>query len=92
MPVAPSPGEIFDRAVEEGKRRLDQSLLELAATSFIAGFTVVFGIVTLGIVHTLVEPHSGELAQIAGALGFGLFAYVFAIVGVLPAGTPKNPT
>lgn len=39
----PSPAEIFDRAAEEGERRLDQSRLELAATSFIAGFTIVFG-------------------------------------------------
>lgn len=39
-----------------GERRLDRSLLELAATSFIAGFTVVFGIIAPGPVHALVEP------------------------------------
>lgn len=46
--IAPDPAEIFHRAVEEGERRLDQSLLEPVSTSFIAGFTIVFGIVALG--------------------------------------------
>ncbi|WP_254544520.1 formate/nitrite transporter family protein [Halomarina pelagica] len=77
---APSPGEIFDRAVEEGTRRLDQSLLELISTSFIAGFTIVFGIVALGIVEALVEPQFGEVAKIAGALAFGV-GLVFVVVG-----------
>ena len=77
---APSPAEVFDRAVEEGNRRLDQSTLELVSTSFIAGFTVVFGIVALGVVEALVEPRFGELARIAGALAFGL-GLVFLVVG-----------
>ncbi|WP_207591669.1 formate/nitrite transporter family protein [Halomontanus rarus] len=80
MSGAPTPTEIFDRTVEEGERRLDQSTLELASTSFIAGFTIVFGIATLGIVHTLVEPHVGDAAKIAGALTFGI-GLVFLIVG-----------
>ncbi len=80
MSVAPSPGEIFDRSVEEGQRRLDQSLLELVSTSFIAGFTIVFGIVALGIVEALVEPHFGEVARIAGALAFAV-GLVFLVVG-----------
>lgn len=80
MPVAPEPSEIFDRAVEEGDRRLDQSLLELVATSFIAGFTIVFGVAALGIVEALVEPQFGEIANIAGALAFGV-GLVFLIVG-----------
>jgi len=78
--VAPDPAEIFDRAVEEGERRLDQSLLELTATSFIAGFTIVFGIATLGVVDGLVEPEFGEVAHIAGALTFGV-GVVFLVVG-----------
>ncbi|WP_224447712.1 formate/nitrite transporter family protein [Haloprofundus salilacus] len=80
MSVAPDPAEIFERAVAEGERRLDQSLLELVSTSFIAGFTVVFGIVTLGYVHGAAEPLLGEFAEIAGALAFGI-AVVFLIVG-----------
>jgi len=80
MANAPTPEEIFDRAVEEGDRRLSQSMLELVATSFIAGFTVVFGIVALGIVHALVEPVFGHTAQVAGALAFGL-GVVFLVVG-----------
>jgi len=74
------PDEIFHRAAEEGQRRLDQSLLELVSTSFIAGFTVVFGIVALGIVEALVEPRFGEVARLAGALAFGA-GFVFPVVG-----------
>ncbi|QCC57430.1 formate/nitrite transporter family protein [Natrinema thermotolerans] len=80
MSVAPDPAEIFDRAVDEGQRRLEQSLLELAATSFIAGFTIVFGIVALGVVDGLVEPQFGEAAHVAGALTFGV-GMVFLVVG-----------
>lgn len=78
--IAPYPAEIFHRAVEEGERRFDQSLLELVSTSFIAGFTIAFGIVALGIVHALVEPRFGDVARIAVAL-------VFSVEGVLPTGT-----
>lgn len=72
MSTAPDPVEIFDRAAEEGQRRLDQSWLELAATSFIAGFTIVFGLAALGIVHSAVEPEFGGVARVAGALAFGV--------------------
>ena len=78
--VAPAPSEIFDRAVEEGERRLDQSLLELTATSFIAGFTIVFGIATFGIVDAALRPQFHGLAHIAGALTFAV-GVVFLIVG-----------
>ena len=80
MAIAPSPGEIFDRAAEEGERRLDQSAVELVATSFIAGFTVVLGIVALGAVHALVEPRFQGLGRIGGALAFGI-GLVFLVVG-----------
>ncbi|ELZ16425.1 formate/nitrite transporter [Haloterrigena salina JCM 13891] len=80
MPVAPDPREIFERATEEGERRLDQSWLELVSTSFIAGFTIVFGIVALGVVDALVEPQFGAVAHIAGALAFGV-GVVFLVVG-----------
>ncbi|MFW6320637.1 MAG: formate/nitrite transporter family protein [Halohasta sp.] len=80
MSVAPTPTEIFHRAVEEGHRRLDQSTLELAATSFIAGFTIVFGIAALGAVEALVKPQFGDVATVAGALVFGT-AVVFLVVG-----------
>ena len=80
MAVAPTPSEIFDRAVKEGERRLDQSLLELVSTGFIAGFTVVFGIVALGIAHAMVEPQLSGIARLAGALSFAI-GIVFLIVG-----------
>jgi len=71
---------MFDRAVEEGERRLDQSLLELVSTSFIAGFTIVFGLVALGIVEALFVPRFEELARLAGALAFGV-GVVFLVAG-----------
>lgn len=80
MAVAPNPSEIFHRAAEEGERRLDQSLLELVSTGFIAGFTIIFGIVALGVTHAAVEPHLGEMAKIAGALAFAI-GLVFLVVG-----------
>lgn len=80
MAVAPNPREIFQRAVEEGRRRLDQTLLELTATGFIAGFTIVFGIAALGIVRGILEPESRALAEIAGALAFSI-GFVFLFVG-----------
>ena len=80
MPVAPDPAEIFERAVSEGERRLEQSTLELVSTSFIAGFTIVFGMAALGIVEAAVEPRFGEVATVAGALAFGV-GVVFLVVG-----------
>ncbi|SFS08113.1 Formate/nitrite transporter FocA, FNT family [Halomicrobium zhouii] len=80
MSAAPSPDEIFERAVDEGERRLDQSLLELVSTSFIAGFTIIFGIVALGIVEAAVHPLVPELSTLAGALAFGP-GVVFLVAG-----------
>lgn len=73
MPVAPTPVEIYERAINEGERRLSATRLELVATGFNAGFTIVFGIAALGIVHALVEPMFGvETAKLAGAATFGI--------------------
>lgn len=80
MSVAPDPPKIFSRAVEEGERRLDQSFIELISTGFIAGFTIIFGIVALGIVHALLAEVPSGVATIAGALAFGI-GVVFLIVG-----------
>ena len=78
--VAPSPAEIFQRAVKEGERRLDQSMIELLSTGFIAGFTIVFGIVALGIVEALLGGVSDGLGKTAGALAFGI-GTAFLVVG-----------
>ena len=81
MPVAPSPAEIYGRAVEEGQRRLSMPPLEQVATGFIAGVTIVFGIVALGVVEALVKPVGGPgIARIAGALAFAI-GVVFLVVG-----------
>ena len=80
MAVAPTPSEIFHRAAREGERRLNQSTLELVSTGFIAGFTIIFAIVALGVVHAAVEPRLGEVAKVAGALAFAS-GFVFLIVG-----------
>jgi formate/nitrite transporter FocA (FNT family) len=79
--VAPAPNEIYDRAAEEGRRRLSMSFLELVSTGFIAGVTVCFGIVALGVTEALVEPELGAgPATLAGALAFAI-GLVFLIVG-----------
>jgi formate/nitrite transporter FocA (FNT family) len=75
------PQQLYEHTAEEGKRRLSRSFVELAATSFVAGIDVVFGVIALGVTHHLVSVRGGpELADLAGALAFGI-AFVFIIVG-----------
>lgn len=53
----------------------------MVSTGFIAGFTILFGIVALGITHALVASAGGsELGKLAGALAFGI-GLVFTVVG-----------
>lgn len=80
MSIAPTPDEIYKRAAQEGERRLDQSLLELVSNGFIAGFTIVFGTVALGVVQAVFTASHGPVAQIAGALAFPI-GLVFLVVG-----------
>lgn len=81
MPIAPTPQEMYERSAAEGERRLSASVLDVAATGFLAGFTIVFGIIALGITHGLVAESLGEgVGKVAGALAFGI-GLVFAIVG-----------
>ncbi|HEV2811098.1 MAG TPA: formate/nitrite transporter family protein [Acidimicrobiales bacterium] len=81
MSTAPTPEEIYERSKQEGRRRLSMSGLDLVSTGFIAGFTIVFGVVGLGVVESLVEPAAGRaLAQLAGALAFAI-GLVFLVVG-----------
>ncbi len=77
----PSPQEIYELAKEEGARRLDMPGLEKAATGFIAGVTIVFGIVALAVTYALVAPRFGTgIGDLAGALAFGI-GLVFLVVG-----------
>lgn len=80
MPDTLDPGQIFEKSAEEGERRLDQRLLELLSTGFIAGFTIVFGIIALAIVEALARPTLGELSKLLGALAFGV-GLPFLILG-----------
>lgn len=80
MSAPRTPDEIFQRAVEEGARRLDQTTVELLSTSFIAGFTIVFGVAAAGIAHAAVEPVLGPVAGVVAALAFAP-ALVFLVVG-----------
>ncbi|KUG51264.1 transport [Kocuria rosea subsp. polaris] len=56
---APDPAEIYDRAKNEGARRLSMPPLEQASTGFIAGVTIVFGIVALAMAEELITPGFG---------------------------------
>ncbi|HEX4363895.1 MAG TPA: formate/nitrite transporter family protein [Solirubrobacteraceae bacterium] len=79
--AAPEPHEMFARTREEGERRLRRSPLELAATSLVAGFDIVFGVVGLTAATAAMTPHFGrEAAHLVGSLVFGI-AFVFIVVG-----------
>jgi formate-nitrite transporter family protein len=81
VPIAPTPREVYERSASEGERRLSAAPLDVIATGFLAGFTIVFGIIALGITHGLVAESLGEgVGKVAGALAFGI-GLVFAIVG-----------
>jgi hypothetical protein len=57
--------------------------LEQVSTGFIAGVTVVLGIVALGVAEALVEPELGRgPAQLAGALAFAI-GFVFLVGGAV---------
>ena len=76
-----TPDEIYDRSATEGARRLSATLPAMAATGFLAGVTIVFGIIALGIVHGLVAESAGDgFAKLAGALAFGI-GLIFTVIG-----------
>jgi formate/nitrite transporter FocA (FNT family) len=81
MSDAPKPHEIYSEMRGEGRDRLDRTRLELAASSLVAGFDVVFGVIALAAVDAAVTPRFGAPAgHFAGALAFGI-AFVFVTVG-----------
>ncbi|MDK1348958.1 formate/nitrite transporter family protein [Streptomyces sp. 378] len=81
MAQPPEPREIYHRAKEEGERRLAMPALEKSSTGFIAGITIVFGIVALAMAEELARPLLGpSLAHLVGALAFGI-GVVFVVVG-----------
>jgi formate/nitrite transporter FocA (FNT family) len=78
---APEPHEMFARTREEGERRLTRSKLELTTTSLVAGFDVVFGVITLAAATAAIAPHFGKSAgHFVGSLFFGI-AFIFIVVG-----------
>ncbi|WP_097195638.1 formate/nitrite transporter family protein [Blastococcus aggregatus] len=81
MGVAPTPQQIYERATAEGERRLSSSALEQASTGFIAGVTIIFGLVALGVVDAMVAPRFGAgVGSLAGASAFSI-GVVFLVVG-----------
>lgn len=77
----PAPKEIYNRAKSEGDRRLFMPPLEQVSTGFIAGVTIVFGIIALAMAEHLIEPALGAgPAKLAGALAFGM-GLVFLVIG-----------
>jgi formate/nitrite transporter FocA (FNT family) len=78
---APQPEEIYARTREEGQRRLSRPRLELAATAFVAGVDIVFGIVALGTASALLAETAGpKVGHLVGSVAFGL-GFVFIVVG-----------
>ena len=81
MSVPPTPEQIYERATAEGDRRLSVSVLDQISTGFIAGVTIIFGLVALGTVDALVAPRFGAGAgSLAGAAAFSI-GVVFLVVG-----------
>ena len=81
MSVAPDPDQIYERATAEGRRRLSISTLDQVSTGFIAGVTIIFGLVALGMVDALVAPRFGAgVGSLAGAVAFAI-GVVFLVVG-----------
>lgn len=81
MSAAPNPAEVYERAKSEGHRRLYMPPLEQVATGFVAGVTIVFGMVALAVTYALVEPQAGaDLAKLVAALAFAI-GVVFLVVG-----------
>ena len=77
----PAPVEIYNRAKSEGERRLFMPTLEQVSTGFIAGVTIVFGVIALATADHLVGPALGAgPGKLAGALAFGI-GLVFLIAG-----------
>lgn len=77
----PAPTEIYSRAESEGERRLSMPPLEQVSTGFIAGVTIVFGIVALATSQSLTEHVMGAgPGKLIGALAFGI-GLVFLIIG-----------
>ncbi len=81
MSDAPEPHEIFNEMREEGKDRLSRTRLELVASSLVAGFDIVFGVIALSAADAAVTPHFGtQVGHFAGALAFGI-AFIFIAIG-----------
>ncbi len=89
MAVAPDPDDIYERAAAEGRRRLGMTPVRQMTTGSIAGVTIVFGIVALGVTEALVEPTLGSgVATIVGALAFAI-GIVFLTSGG-PSSSPRT--
>ena len=75
------PEQIYRRTRAEGKRRLERPLVELAATAFVGGVDVAFGVAALGLAGGLFEARFGTaVGSLAGAIAFGI-GFVFVVVG-----------
>jgi formate-nitrite transporter family protein len=81
MPIPPSPQQIFERSLAEGRRRLHMRLVQQISTGFLAGVTITFGIVALAVTDAEIGRDLGPgVATVAGSMAFGV-GLVLLIVG-----------
>lgn len=82
MPVnGLDPREIWDNSVGEGARRVNRSLLGIAATSLVGGFDVMIGLaLVVTLTGAMATVTNEELAHAVGALLFGV-AFVLITIG-----------
>jgi formate-nitrite transporter family protein len=77
VPTAPEPERIYQETQKEGRRRLARPLSELAATAFVGGFDVAFGVIAFGLAAGTVH---GSFDKLVGSLAFGV-GFAFVVVG-----------
>ena len=79
--LIPEPETIYERTVEEGRRRLTRPVAEEISTALAAGFDITAGIVVMALLISLLQHNFGKpAAEVFGAIGFGV-GFVFLIVG-----------
>jgi formate-nitrite transporter family protein len=77
----PQPEDIYLRTKDEGARRLERPVVEIASTALAAGFDIVAGVTLLGLVSAHLAGWTGvDAAHVFGSLAFGV-GFVFLVVG-----------
>jgi formate/nitrite transporter FocA (FNT family) len=76
-----NPDQIWDKSVDEGRRRLDRKIVGLLATGSMGGVDVMLGIMALTVVSgALAVVLPDPVAHVGGSLVFGI-GFVLLLIG-----------